>query len=172
MTVFEAKEKAMAQTATTSRLIKESEYDPNNSLAKKSGWPKQTFHISHLREEDFTNEGFRAYTLVRDLGFAKATGGMVQAHVNRRARPFNAAEVSKPHFHDTLFQMVYILKGWVRSEFEGHGIIEMREGSSWIQPPGIKHCVRDYSDDLELLEIILPAEYDTVNIAGPVTEKS
>jgi quercetin dioxygenase-like cupin family protein len=169
---FRTREKTMAKTATTSRLIKESEYDPNNSLAKKSGWPKQTFHISHLREEDFTNEGFRAYTLVRDLGFAKATGGMVQAHVNRRARPFNAAEVSKPHFHDTLFQMVYILKGWVRSEFEGHGIIEMREGSSWIQPPGMKHCVRDYSDDLELLEIILPAEYDTVNIAGPVTEKS
>ena len=161
----------MAKTKT-SRLLSEAEYDPSKALAKTKGWPKQVFHVSHLREEDFRNDGFRSYTLTRDLGFAKATGGMVQAHINRRARPFNAAEVSKPHFHDTLFQMVYVLKGWVRSEFEGQGVIEMREGSAWIQPPGIKHMVIGYSDDLEILEIILPAEYDTVNSIIPIPGKS
>ena len=148
----------------TSRILSEAEFDASNMQARKSGWPKQEFHVSHLREEDFKNDGFRSYTLTRDLGFAKATGGMVEAHVNRRARPFNAAEVSQAHFHDTQFQMVYVLKGWVRSEFEGQGIIEMREGSAWIQPPGIKHNVLGYSDDLEILEVIIPAQYDTVNV--------
>lgn len=155
----------------TSRMLREQEFDAANTQEHKGGWPKQVFHVSHLREEDFRSDGFRSYTLTRDLGFAKATGGMVQAHVNRRARPFNAAEVSKPHFHDTQFQMVYVLKGWVKSEFEGQGVIEMREGSAWIQPPGIKHNVVGFSDDLEILEIIIPAQYDTVNLDGPVPGK-
>lgn len=60
--------------------------------------------------------------------------------------------------------MVYILKGWMKVEFEGQGVIEMREGSSWIQPPCIKHVVYGFSDDLEILEIILPAKYDTYNL--------
>ena len=146
------------------RILREAEFDPTQTQERKSGWPKQTFHVSHLREEDFRNDGFRSYTLVRDLGFAKATGGMVQAHVNRRARPFNAAEVSHPHFHDTQFQMVYVLKGWVKSEFEGQGVMTMREGSCWIQPPRIEHAVTGYSDDCEVLEIILPADFKTVEL--------
>lgn len=153
-------------------IIPEAKWDPRKAIARTNGWPKQSFHVSHLREEDFKGGAFRSYVLSRDLGFAKATNGLVEAHVNRRARPFDAKEVSKVHFHDTLFQMVYVLKGWVRSEFEGHGILEMREGSCWIQPPGIRHCVRGFSDDLEILEVILPATYDTVNSDGPVTQPS
>ncbi|OWT63923.1 cupin domain-containing protein [Candidimonas nitroreducens] len=154
----------------SSRVLKESDFHPEQTQHQLSGWPKQAFHVSHLREEDFTSEGFRSYTLTRDLGFAKATGGMVQAHVNRRARPYNAADVSHPHFHDTQFQMVYVLKGWVKSEFEGHGVMEMRQGSCWLQPPMIKHNVLDYSDDLEILEIIIPARYDTVNVEGSIPQ--
>ncbi len=153
------------------RVLRESEFDSANTQEKAGGWPKQVFHVSHLREEDFTNDGFRSYTLTRDMGFAKATGGMVQVHVNRRARPYNAAEVSHAHFHDTQFQMVYVLKGWVRSEFEGQGVLEMREGSCWIQPPRIKHNVLGYSDDLEILEIIMPAGYDTVNLEGQIPQE-
>ena len=152
------------QKEKSSRLVDEAAFDAGRAEHVLGGWPRQVFHVSHLREEDFTNDGFRSYTLTRDLGFAEATGGMVQAHVNRRARPYNAADVSQPHFHNTKFQMVYVLKGWVKSEFEGQGVMEMREGSCWIQPPLIKHNVLDYSDDLEILEVIIPARYDTVNV--------
>src|SRR5262252_9332390 len=31
----------------------------------------------------------------------------------------------------------------------------MRAGSAWIQPPRIEHVVLDYSDDCEVLEVIL-----------------
>jgi hypothetical protein len=40
----------------------------------------------------------------------------------------------------------------------------MQTGSCWIQPPRIKHAVLDYSDDCEVLEIILPAEFPTVTL--------
>ena len=146
------------------KVRKASEFDPAKSEEAKSGWPKQRFHVSHLREDDFKVSGLRAYALSRDLGFAEATGGMVDAHVNRRGRPFNAEEVSHRHFHDIRFQMVYVLKGWAKMEFEGQGEITVREGSAWIQPPGIKHTVLGFSDDYEILEMIIPAQYDTYNL--------
>ena len=134
---------------------------PTKSKAKAR--PKHTFTFSHFREEDF-EQGLRSYAKYRDLGIAPATGGMVQAHVIRMLPPFRAEEVSTPHYHDVEFQMIYVLKGWMRSEFEGEGAHTFHAGSCWIQPPKIKHTVLDYSDDCELLEIILPAEFDTVEL--------
>jgi hypothetical protein len=38
----------------------------------------------------------------------------------------------------------------------------MHAGACWIQPPRIEHKVLGYSDDCEVLEIILPAKFETV----------
>ena len=60
--------------------------------------------------------------------------------------------------------MVYVLKGWFESEFEGHSVHTLRAGSCWTQPLKIKHTVRGYSDDCKLLEIVLPADFATVTL--------
>ncbi len=125
--------------------------------------PKQKFTVSHHREADF-EQGLRTYAKYRDLGIAPATGGMVQAHVIRFIPPFRPEEVSTPHYHDVEFQMIYVLKGWIKSEFEGEGVHTFHAGASWIQPPKIKHTVLGYSDDCEVLEIVLPAEFKTVTL--------
>jgi hypothetical protein len=127
---------------------------------------KQRVAISHYRDEDFVPNGLRAYAHYRDLGIAEATSGLAQAHVIRLIGPCNRAEVSKLHFHDVEFQMVYVLKGWVKTYLEGQGETLMKQGSCWTQPPKIKHLIRDYSDDCELLEVILPAEFKTVELAS------
>ena len=57
--------------------------------------------------------------------------------------------------------MVYILKGWVKFEYEEEGEIILREGSSVLQPPGIRHREVSHSADLELIEICSPAEFET-----------
>jgi hypothetical protein len=124
---------------------------------------KHSFVASHHSPEAF-EAGLRRYAKYRDLGIAAATDGMVRAHVIKFVPPFVAAEVSKRHYHDVEFQMIYVLKGWMKSEFEGQGTITMREGSCWIQPPKIKHTVLGYSDDCEVLEIILPADFETVEL--------
>jgi len=133
--------------------------------AKKTR-PKQRIAISHHREEDFKADGLRTYAHYRDLGIADATHGLAQAHVIRLIGPCNPAEVSKLHYHDVEFQMVYVLKGWVKTYMEGQGETLMKEGSAWTQPPRIKHLIMDYSDDVELLEVILPAEFKTVELAS------
>jgi mannose-6-phosphate isomerase-like protein (cupin superfamily) len=133
--------------------------------AVKRARPKQRIAISHYRDEDFKADGLRAYAHYRDLGVAAASNGLAQAHVIRLIGPCDPAEVSKLHFHDVEFQMVYVLKGWVKTYMEGQGETLMEAGSAWTQPPRIRHLIMDYSDDVELLEVILPAEFRTVELA-------
>ena len=130
-----------------------------SALAAKA---PQKFTVSHLRDSDFKSGGLRSYSSYRDLGIAAATNGLATAHVIRMTAPFDKA-FSQRHHHDVEFQMVYVLKGWFKTDFEGHGPELMEAGSCWLQPPGIRHTVVGWSDDCEVLEIILPAEHETVN---------
>lgn len=121
----------------------------------------QKFTVSHLNEADFMTGGLRDYSAYRDLGIAAATGGLATAHVIRMTAPFTPA-LGERHHHNVRFQMIYVLKGWFKNEFEGEGVHVMKAGTCWLQPPGIRHTVLGWSDDCELLEIILPAEHETV----------
>ena len=40
----------------------------------------------------------------------------------------------------------------------------MNAGDCWLQPQSIVHKVLDYSDGCEVLEIVLPAEFKTVEL--------
>jgi len=120
--------------------------------------------VASHHSPDAFETGLRRYAQYRDLGIAAATNGLARAHVIKMVPSCDPAEVSKRHYHDVDFQMVYVLKGWIKSDFDGAGTVTMREGSCWLQPPRIKHAVLDYSDDCELLEIILPADFETVEL--------
>ena len=126
-------------------------------------WKGQSFSVSHSDGTGTTFGGFegglRSFFEYRDLGIKSATGGKFVAHVVR-AVPGKHTE-PQWHTHNLEFQMVYILKGWVKFEYEEEGEITLREGSSVLQPPGIKHREVSHSDDLELLEICSPAEFET-----------
>ena len=136
------------------------------SVPLKARRPKQRIAVSHHRDEDFKTDGLRTYASYRDLGIADATAGLARAHVIRLIGPCNPDEVAKLHYHDVEFQMVYVLKGWVKSYLEGVGETLMKEGSSWTQPPRIRHMILDHSDDVELLEVILPADFKTVELTA------
>ena len=123
----------------------------------------QVFAVSHLNEADFKADGLRAYAHYRDLGIAAATGGLCQAHVIRLIPPCTD-EVRKRHQHKAELQLVYVLKGWIKNEFEGQGEQMMSTGSCWLQPSGIEHTVLDYSADCELLEVIVPADFSTADV--------
>jgi len=124
----------------------------------------QRFVISHHDEADFKTGGLRNYSAYRDLGVAAATNGLAQAHVIRMIAPFRP-ELSVRHHHDVQFQLLYCLKGWFQTDFEGVGPQRLVAGSCWVQPPNIRHPVVGWSDDCELLEILIPAEHETVNDA-------
>jgi hypothetical protein len=162
------KRKVVGETATAARPKRAA---PKRAAARsartasvlKTEATTQRFTVSHLNKKAFKRDGLRPYAKYRDLGIAKATGGLAQAHVIRLVPPCTD-EARKRHTHAVELQLVYVLKGWIRNEFEGHGEQLMREGTCWLQPPNIKHTVLDYSDDCEMLEIIVPAKFDTVEM--------
>ncbi len=116
------------------------------------------FFASHARDATF-ERGLRSFFEYRDLGLTAATNGRVQAHV---IRPAAGAEFSsQPHLHRTEFQLVYILKGWIEFEYEGQGAVRLEAGSCVYQPPGIRHRELGHSEDLEMLEVVMPGTFET-----------
>lgn len=159
-----AKAKGKPKSARKSVARKKSSARRARAVAAPKRRPRQAFVASHHREEDFRTDGLRTYAKYRDLGIAKATNGLAVAHVIRFVPPCRPEEVSKLHLHDVDFQMIYVLKGSMTTEIEGQGAIAMKAGSCWIQPPRVKHKVLDYSDDCEVLEVVLPADFKTVEL--------
>lgn len=115
--------------------------------------------VNHLGPDSFKPDGLRPFFDYRPLGIDRLTGGKVGAHVIR-AKPGLHADAPR-HTHTLGFQFVYVLKGWAIFEYEGHGQHKLVEGSTVYQPPGIKHKEIDHSDDFEVLEITMPAEFET-----------
>jgi quercetin dioxygenase-like cupin family protein len=123
------------------------------------------FVVNKAKDHPFKGDGLRAYREYRDLGVGASTKGAVHAHIIRTTAPCPEGG-SGLHYHDLDFQMVFCLKGRSRVWFDGVGEVEFEAGDSWIQPPRIRHNVLYYSDDYELLEITMPAEYETVAVKG------
>ena len=123
--------------------------------------------LNHVTESDegFTRDGPRADNEYRDLGLAAASGGRIGAKHIRAIRPFG--EPTGWHWHDMTGHFVVILEGWITFRFAGvEGDVTVKAGSCLSQPAGVAHNVIARSDDLELIEINLPAEYGTKDLGG------
>ncbi|WP_170331644.1 cupin domain-containing protein [Ruegeria arenilitoris] len=128
-------------------------------------WKNQAFTVSHADTSPFVGEGLRAFFEYRDLGIKDATQGKFGAHVIRAVPGMESPGAW--HSHELDFQMVYVTKGWVVFEYKGQGEHLLREGSCILQPPGIVHREVRHSDDMELIEITSPSQFDTSDESAP-----
>ena len=119
--------------------------------------------IHHASDADFAI-GLRPFFAYRDLGVQGATDAGFGAHVIR-AVPGKHAE-PEWHMHELGFQFIYILNGWVEFEYEDAGVVRLDKGSSAYQPPRIRHRELNHSDDLEILEITMPGQFETALVAA------
>ena len=69
-------------------------------------------------------------------------------------------------------QFVYVLKGSAVFEYEGVGRVKMKAGTCFYQPPGIRHREISHSRDLELLEVVAPANFKTRDAEAPAARRS
>ena len=125
----------------------------------------QGFVVSHAEGASF-ERGLRSFFEYRDLGIRQATDGRAVAHVIRAAA--GTAFSSQLHLHRTTFQLVYVLKGWIEFEYEGQGRVRLEAGSCVHQPPGIRHREVGHSEDVEMLEIVLPGDFKTEEVPAVV----
>ncbi|MBM3487680.1 MAG: cupin domain-containing protein [Alphaproteobacteria bacterium] len=116
-------------------------------------------------EGAFAQDGLRAGFAYRDLGVKAAMGGRWLAHLLRATGP--GTRPIGLHRHALDFQMVYLLRGWMRFYYEGHGEMTLGPGDCVHQPPGIAHDVLAWSEDLMLFELTTPGEFATEALTRP-----
>ncbi len=125
------------------------------------------FVHSENKDADWT-AGLRAIFEYRDLGIRDGTDGDYVAHVIRAVGREDGDQIHQWHYHECNFQMVFILRGWATFEYEGVGVRTLREGDCINQVPGLRHREIECSEDLEMLEIVSPADFKTVTVEGGI----
>jgi len=111
------------------------------------------------------NPGRREEIKYRDTGLERATQGDVRAEVMEVAKG-----VSRPtgwHYHTCDVQFLHMIKGWVKLELPNEGAMILEAGDSITIPGGMIHQELSSSDNMELLEVTIPAKMGTVAVDKP-----
>ena len=109
--------------------------------------------------------GRREFFKYRELGVTEATGGKMRAQVTSATQ--GLGRPTGWHYHVCDHQLVYMLKGWVDLEFEDGTKVRLTQGDSLMIPGGMRHNETATADELELLEVSVPAEMKTVACDPP-----
>lgn len=133
---------------------------PTSELRAERDFGGQRFvrHVAAAaRWQPWRLEGFEC----RDTGIAAATDGLASVRV---VRP-SGAPSDQACSHNAEFLFLLCLHGTVVLHHESSHE-KLAAGDCFVMPPTVRHALADCSDDLELLEVVLPAAVETIRHAG------
>lgn len=100
----------------------------------------------------------RAGMKYRDLIPSRLGGAIIASHI----RVPDGKVPDMVHFHKVGFQLIFCIHGWVDVVYEDQGDkMRLTAGDCFIQPPEIRHRVLEASDNVQVIEIGVPAEHVT-----------
>jgi quercetin dioxygenase-like cupin family protein len=129
---------------------------PTPALNPDRDFGGQTFCRSEVAKAVWTPWRLRGFE-TRETGIATATAGVASVQIARAVGPVSGEATS--HTSDILF--TFVLAGSVTLRGEGQGAHALGEGDAFVIPPGLPTSMNDASADLELLEVSLPAGFET-----------
>ncbi|WP_299691521.1 cupin domain-containing protein [uncultured Tateyamaria sp.] len=101
----------------------------------------------------------RAGMHYRDLIPDRLGGSIIASHIRI---PDGGPVPDMVHYHTVGFQLIFCYRGWVDLVYEDQGEpFRLHAGCCVIQPPEIRHRVLYASDNIEVIEIGVPAEHIT-----------
>ncbi|GAA6193148.1 cupin domain-containing protein [Phaeobacter sp. NW0010-22] len=101
----------------------------------------------------------RAGMHYRDLVPDRLGGSIIASHIRI---PDGGPVPDMVHFHKVGFQLIFCIHGWVDVVYEDQGPkMRLTAGDCFIQPPEIRHRVIEASDNVQVIEIGVPAEHVT-----------
>jgi quercetin dioxygenase-like cupin family protein len=110
-------------------------------------------------EAHVAGDGLRRFFKYRDLGIAAATDRRIHIHV------ISIAEKSPGgtgwHYHHA-GQFAYVLDGWGTVSLKDQQALHYQAGDAISVCPGYRHDVPDYSMAYKVIELIAPADYETI----------
>jgi quercetin dioxygenase-like cupin family protein len=122
---------------------------------------------ANAAEAVYRSEGLRAFFVYRDMGIIDATHGRLRVQLVRAARKSSEAKGGTGyHIHTADVHVVYMVRGWAKFDYDGVDTL-VEAGDCVHQRPGIIHSLYDWSDDMEFMEIIAPADFATTEITPP-----
>ena len=120
--------------------------------------PTQAFEVRRLSDGASWVIG-RAGMHYRDLVPDRLGGSIIASHIRI---PDGGPVPDMVHYHTVGFQLIYCYNGWVRLVYEDQGPpFLLQAGDCVTQPPTIRHQVLEASDELQVIEIAVPAEHMT-----------
>ena len=132
---------------------------------------RSRFGLVALSDAAFTRDGPRADVEYRDLGMSGNTQGRIGARHIRAIAPFD--KETGWHWHDMTGHFNYVLRGWIRFRYAGiDGDVTVHAGDCLSQPGGVPHNVVGRSDDLELIEINMPAVFGTQDLDASAMDQA
>ena len=129
---------------------------PTGELRPEREWDGQRFVHSLARDGSFTPfriPGFEA----RDTTVRTNTGGTASVMV---ARPTGRPSPRTKHTCDILFN--FVMSGNMTLEGEGKDPYRLAAGDAFVIPPGMATRYADTTPDLQLLEVALPGDFETI----------
>lgn len=131
-------------------------HDPNPPLVIPE--TRHSFMVRRLADSDSWVIG-RAGMRYRDLITDRLGGSIIASHIRI---PDGGPVPDMVHYHTVGFQLIFCYRGWVRLVYEDQGDpFILNAGDCVIQPPQIRHRVLEASDNVEVLELGVPAEHVT-----------
>lgn len=101
----------------------------------------------------------RAGMHYRDLIPSRLGGSIIASHIRI---PDGGPVPDVVHYHTVGFQLIFCYRGWVDLVYEDQGPqFRLEAGNCVIQPPEIRHRVLYASDNIEVIEIGVPADHVT-----------
>lgn len=101
----------------------------------------------------------RAGMHYRDLIPDRLGGSIIASHIRI---PDGGPVPDVVHYHTVGFQLIFCYRGWVELVYEDQGKpFRLYAGDCVTQPPEIRHRVLFASDDIEVIEIGVPAQHVT-----------
>jgi len=135
--------------------------DHELELPTSSVNPERQFNGQHFIRHEAAKAEWKPWRVAgfeaRDIGIATATGGLAGVHV---ARP-----IGQPHSefvsHDADLLFTFLLNGSAELNWDQKDSELLNAGDSFIVPGNMQHSLSKCSEDMEILEVTLPAVFNT-----------
>ena len=130
------------------------------------GGVRRAEYLHETADSYVVGAGPRRYFAYRDLGTADFTRRRIHIHVVKALEPMPGGTGWHNH---TMSQLFVVLQGWADLVVEGHGERRMHAGDAMCLRAGMRHDVPAYSADYKVLEMCIPADYDTAATEAPAS---
>ncbi|MFT5131911.1 MAG: hypothetical protein ACI9SC_000373 [Gammaproteobacteria bacterium] len=111
-------------------------------------------------ENYLLGEGPRSYFKYRDLGVAGLTNRRIHIHIVAATK---AMEYGTGWHSHNMGQIFYVLNEWADLAVEDRPWVKMSAGDAMCIHPRLAHNVPGFSAEYVVLEMCVPADYDTID---------